>query len=56
MEEWSFGGSLPNWTQVRLPNTCSKTNLLTQDCGERKYSIYLQDTKQGERAANIQRT
>ena len=40
MEEWRFGGSLPNWTEVCLPNTCSKANFLTQDCGERKYSIY----------------
>ena len=24
---------------------CSKSNLLTQDCGEGKYIIYLQDAK-----------
>lgn len=42
-----------------LGSTCllhSKANLLTLGCTEAKYSIYLQGTKQGECAAQTQKT
>lgn len=52
-------GHLPGQTVTKLWFACltfSKTNLLSQDSGEGKYSVYLQGTKQGKWAANAQRT
>lgn len=33
--------------------TCSRASLLTLGCGEEKYRVYVQGTKQGERAAQL---